>query len=57
MGKKGLKMNGTTMIRRKRGSQWNTSQIRVSSIPWLFFTFVELYSDMNNTAVLKGPKS
>jgi hypothetical protein len=46
--KKGLKIKGTTVIRVKGGIQWNRSQIRVPT---------ELYSDMNNTVVLKGANS
>jgi hypothetical protein len=46
-------MIGITGIRAKRGTQWDRSQISVSVGPLysFFFTPVELYSDLNNTAV------
>jgi hypothetical protein len=54
-----LKMIGTMVIKEKRGIQWDRSQIRVSVGPlyFFFFTPVELYSDLNNTAVTKCPDS
>jgi hypothetical protein len=49
-----LKIIGIKMIREKRGIQWDRSQIRVWAVPiLLFFSSVELYSDLNNIALLK----
>jgi hypothetical protein len=49
-------MIGTTMIREKRGIQWDRSRIRVSARPLYFFlTPTELYSGLKNTAVMNGP--
>jgi hypothetical protein len=58
--KKGLKVNGTTVIRMKRGMQWTRLQIRVLTGPNFYFilfyiTPAELYSNLNNTTVTKWP--
>jgi hypothetical protein len=54
-----LKMIGITRIGAKRGTQWDRSQISVSVGPLYFFFFLlpELYSGLNNIAVLKFPNS
>jgi hypothetical protein len=48
-------MKGNTMIKMKRGTQWNKSQIRVWLGPRLFFTLVELYSKLHTFATSKLP--
>jgi hypothetical protein len=54
-------MIGMTAIRVKREIQWNRSQIMVPTgsrlIFFFFFTPVELYSDLKNTAVMKCPNA
>jgi hypothetical protein len=50
-------MIGMIVIRDKRGIQWDMAQIMVPTGSILFFTPVELYSDLKNTAVLKCPNS
>jgi hypothetical protein len=51
-------MIGIIEIKMKIGVQWNRSQIRMWDRARLYFlTPMELYYDMNNTAVSKCPNS
>jgi hypothetical protein len=52
-GKKGLQVIGITVIREKRGIQWDMSRIRVTmgTLYSLFLNLVVLYSDLKNIAV------
>jgi hypothetical protein len=56
------KMIWMNVIRVKRCIQWNRSQIMVKKFPdffffFIFFTPVELYSGLKNTAVMKSPNA
>jgi hypothetical protein len=50
-------MIGMTVIREKRGSQWDRDQIMVQVGSIICFYLAELYSDLKNTIVLKSPNS
>jgi hypothetical protein len=52
-------MIGMIAVRAKRGIQWDRAQILVQkgSRVFLFLTVADLYFDMNNIAILKGPNT